>query len=156
MRYVSFKRGQRWTGSNELNRSRVDLLTSVHNGVVSYSKAEITRFTDFTWNKHLLLNPKINPSEGQILDNMNERKKISFLATQAGAQTLKLCFSCIAMTSPLQHSRQGWLTTATLSVRIVRWWTTITIESSPVHCTAVHTEKPYKSIPLVTNHAGLS
>jgi len=67
-------------GSNELNRSRVDLLISVHNGVVSYSKEEITRFTDFTWNKLLLLilNPRINPSEGQILDNIDERSKKFF------------------------------------------------------------------------------
>ena len=66
------------TGSNKLNRSRIDLLTSVHKGVVSYSKEEITRFMDFTWNKHLLLNPRINPSEGQILDNIDERSKKLF------------------------------------------------------------------------------
>ena len=66
------------TGSNELNRSRIDLLTSVQNSVVSYSKEEINRFMDFTWNKHLLLNPRINPIEGQILDNINERGKMFF------------------------------------------------------------------------------
>ena len=66
-----------WTrGSNELNRSKIDLLTSVHNGVVSYSKDEITRFMDFTWNKHLLLNPRINP--GEILNNIDERSKKLF------------------------------------------------------------------------------
>ena len=65
------------TGSNELNRNKIDLLSSVQNGVVSYSKEEIACFMDFTWNKHLLLNPR-NPSECQTLNNIDERSKKFF------------------------------------------------------------------------------
>ena len=51
---------------------------------------------EFTWNKYLLLNPRINPSEGQILDNIDEKSKnekdfYSLLKQKRKHETLKLC-----------------------------------------------------------------
>ena len=69
-----------WKSSkNSLQRSKIDLLESIQDSSVSYTKGEIASFQDFIWNKHLQLSVKdTSCPQDVILSNIEEKSKQLF------------------------------------------------------------------------------
>ena len=62
------------SGGNRLTRSRINLMESVQEDTVSYSKDEISRFLDYAWSQHLRLSLK-SPSASQVMMLLNTDEK---------------------------------------------------------------------------------
>ena len=67
------------TGKDRLNRSKINLLHSVQNTDISYSKDEISRFQEHAWNGLLRLSPKsLNGSHDITLLDIGDKSKRLF------------------------------------------------------------------------------